>query len=91
MPWIMNWKKHTRKSISIRNIGYHLRIVCWMQKTGEMHEHKPEYCCINQIPWDYEPNKEYSGIETEKFFKSAMSAEDRKTILQVSGAMHDSM
>lgn len=54
-------------------------------KTGEMHEHKPEYCCINQIPWDYEPNKEYSGIETEKFFKSAMSAEDRKTILQFLG------
>lgn len=54
-------------------------------KTGEVHKHRPEYCCINQIPWDYEPNKEYSGIETEKFFKSAMSAEDRKTILQFLG------
>lgn len=54
-------------------------------KTGEVHEHKPEYCCINQIPWDYEPDKEYVGIETEKFFKSAMSAEDRRTILQFLG------
>ena len=54
-------------------------------KTGEMHEHKPEYCCINQIPWDYEPDKEQCGTETEKFFKSAMSAEDRKTILQFLG------
>ncbi len=54
-------------------------------KTGEVHRHRPEYCCINQIPWDYEPNKEYIGIETEKFFKSAMSAEDRKTILQYLG------
>lgn len=54
-------------------------------KTGEMHEHKPEYYCINQIPWDFEPNKEYVGIETEKFLKSAMSAEDRKTILQFLG------
>lgn len=54
-------------------------------KTGEVHKHRPEYCCINQIPWDYEPNKEYIGIETEKFFKSAMSAEDRKTILQYLG------
>ena len=54
-------------------------------KTGEVHEHKPEYYCINQIPWDYEPDKEYVGIETEKFFKSAMSAEDRRTILQFLG------
>lgn len=54
-------------------------------KTGEVHEHKPEYCCINQIPWDYEPNKEYRGTEAEKFFKSAMSTEDRKTILQFLG------
>ena len=54
-------------------------------KTGEMHKHKPEYYCVNQIPWDYEPDMEYVGIETEKFFKSAMSAEDRKTILQFLG------
>ena len=54
-------------------------------KTGEVHEHKPKYCCINQIPWDYKPDKEYVGIETEKFFKSAMSAEDRRTILQFLG------
>lgn len=54
-------------------------------KTGEVHEHKPEYYCINQIPWNFEPDKEYTGIETEKFFKSAMSAEDRKTILQFLG------
>ena len=54
-------------------------------KTGEVHKHRPEYYCINQIPWAYEPDKEYSGIETEKFFKSAMSAEDRKTILQFLG------
>lgn len=54
-------------------------------KTGEVHEHKPKYYCINQIPWDYEPDKEQCGTETEKFFKSAMSAEDRKTILQFLG------
>ena len=54
-------------------------------KTGEVHKHRPGYYCINQIPWAYEPDKEYSGIETEKFFKSAMSAEDRKTILQFLG------
>lgn len=54
-------------------------------KTGEVHKHRPEYYCINQIPWDYEPDKEYVGIETEKFFKSAMSAEDRRTILQFLG------
>ena len=54
-------------------------------KTGERHEHKPEYYCVNQIPWNYEPDKEYSGIETERFFKSAMSEEDRKTILQFLG------
>ena len=54
-------------------------------KTGEVHKHRPEYYCINQIPWDYEPDKEYVGSETEKFFKSAMSAEDRRTILQFLG------
>lgn len=54
-------------------------------KTGQTYEHKPEYLCINQIPWNYEPNKEYSGEVTEKFFASAMSAEDRKTILQFLG------
>lgn len=54
-------------------------------RTGETHEHSPEYFCINQIPWNYEPNKEYSGVTTEKFFASAMSAEDRKTILQFLG------
>ena len=53
-------------------------------KTGERHEHKPEYYCINQIPWDA-PDKDYIGTEAEKFFKSAMSAEDRKTILQFLG------
>lgn len=53
-------------------------------KTGERHEHKPEYYCINQIPWDV-PDKEYTGIETEKFFQSAMSREDRKTIFQFVG------
>lgn len=26
-------------------------------KTGETYEHKPEYYCINQIPWNYEPDK----------------------------------
>lgn len=54
-------------------------------KTGETYEHKPEYYCINQIPWNYEPDREYCGIETEKFFKSAMSTEDRKTIFQYLG------
>lgn len=54
-------------------------------KTGEVHKHRPEYYCINQIPWNYEPDKEYVGIETENFFKSAMSVEDRKTILQFLG------
>lgn len=54
-------------------------------KTGEVHEHKPEYYCINQIPWNFEPDKEYTGIETEKFFQSAMSREDRKTIFQFVG------
>lgn len=54
-------------------------------KTGQTYEHKPEYLCINQIPWNYEPDKEYSGEVTEKFFASAMSAEDRKTILQFLG------
>ncbi|HIY02401.1 MAG TPA: hypothetical protein IAA26_11240 [Candidatus Blautia faecipullorum] len=54
-------------------------------KTDEIHDHSPEYYCINQIPWNYEPNKECSGIETEKFLKSAMSTEDRKTILQYLG------
>lgn len=54
-------------------------------KTGEIHEHKPGYYCINQIPWDYEPDKEYTGTETEKFFYSAMSTEDRKTIFQFLG------
>lgn len=53
-------------------------------KTGERHEHKPEYYCINQIPWNA-PDKEHSGIETERFFKSAMSREDRKTIFQFVG------
>lgn len=51
-------------------------------RTEEKHEHMPEYFCINQIPWDYEPDKECSGAVTEKFFASAMSEEDRRTILQ---------
>ena len=54
-------------------------------KTGEIHAHKPEYFCINQIPWNYEPEKEYSGDVTEKFFESAMSKDDRKTIFQYLG------
>lgn len=54
-------------------------------KTGQIYEHKPEYLCINQIPWDYEPDKICFGEVTEKFFDSAMSEEDRKTILQFLG------
>lgn len=53
-------------------------------KTGERHEHKPEYYCINQIPWDY-PTKPCSGEITEQFFKFAMSEEDRRTVLQYLG------
>lgn len=53
-------------------------------KTGERHEHKPEYYCINQIPWGY-PAKSCSGEVTEKFFRSAMSKEDRRTVLQYLG------
>lgn len=54
-------------------------------ETGETHEHSPQYYCINQIPWDYDPDGKCQGIETEKFFKSAMSEADRKTILQYLG------
>lgn len=54
-------------------------------KNGEIHTHKPEYFCINQIPWDYEPEKTCSGETTEKFFTSAMSKDDRKTIFQYLG------
>ncbi len=53
--------------------------------TGEQHEHKPEYYCINQIPWEYAPDNECSGEVTEKFFSDSMSKEDRKTILQFLG------
>lgn len=54
-------------------------------KTGEIYAHKPEYFCINQIPWDYKPEKECFGEVTEKFFTSAMSKDDRKTIFQYLG------
>lgn len=54
-------------------------------KTGEIHAHKPEYFCINQIPWNYEPEETCSGETTEKFFTSAMSKDDRKTIFQYLG------
>lgn len=51
-------------------------------KTREIYPHKPEYFCINQIPWDYEPEKQCTGEITENFFASAMSKDDRKTIFQ---------
>lgn len=54
-------------------------------RTGETHEHKPEYYCVNQIPWNYEPNKKCSGEITEMFLASAMSADDRRTIFQFLG------
>lgn len=54
-------------------------------RTGEIHVHKPEYFCINQIPWSYMPEEECSGEITEKFFKSAVSKDDRKTIFQYLG------
>lgn len=53
--------------------------------TGEIHQHKPEFFCINQIPWSYEPDNKCSGDITEKFMESSMSAEDRKTIFQFLG------
>lgn len=53
-------------------------------ETGENFPHDPKYFCINQIPWNL-PKETTTGIETEKFFASAMSAEDRKTIFQYLG------
>lgn len=53
-------------------------------KTEERLSHKPEYYCINQIPWNF-PEGESIGVETEKFLSSAMNAEDRKTIFQYLG------
>ena len=35
-------------------------------KTGQQYPHKPEYFCINQIPWNF-PESETVGTETEKF------------------------
>lgn len=53
-------------------------------KTGQQYPHKPEYFCINQIPWNF-PESETVGTETEKFLSSAMSPEDEKTIFQYLG------
>lgn len=53
-------------------------------KTGEMHGHNPEYYCINQIPWDF-PANPCPGEVAESFFRSAMSEEDRRTVLQYLG------
>lgn len=53
--------------------------------TNELHEHRVDYYCINQIPWNYDPNKHYTGTITDKFFSEVMSDGDRKTIFQYLG------
>ena len=59
-------------------------------KNNHIVQHDPKYFCINQIPWDLPMDlsdelKKDEGKETENFLKNAMSAEDRKTLLQYLG------
>lgn len=50
---------------------------CWINfKNGMydpvkkiMHQHKPEYCSINQVPHEYCPDAEYKGTVIEEFLK----------------------
>lgn len=44
---------------------------------------RPEYFCVNQIPWDLPEKSDVgAGKVTEDYFSTAMSAEDRITIFE---------
>lgn len=51
-------------------------------KTGETFPLDKKYFCINQIPWNYEPENQCTGDVTEMYLASAMSADDRITIFE---------
>lgn len=51
-----------------------------------MHEHSPDYYCINQIPHEYYPATTHSGDSFDKWFQFAVPDEqDREMILQYIG------
>lgn len=51
-----------------------------------MHQHKPEYCSINQVPHEYSQNAEYSGSVAEKFLKGVFpDTQDREMFLTFCG------
>ena len=55
-------------------------------RTGEMHPHNPSYYSINQIPWEYNPEKmKGSYCNSEAFLEMALDSEDRKTLFQFIG------
>ena len=56
-------------------------------RTGETHELSSDYYCINQIPWNYEPDTNYNGEVTERYLQTALHREDIKTIWQIFGLL----
>lgn len=54
--------------------------------TGELHEHKPEYLSINQVPMHYKGTAGYEGSISEKFIKGLIpDDDDREMFLQFCG------
>lgn len=55
-------------------------------KTGELHEHNPEYYSVNQIPHIYLKRARYVGSTTDKFLKGLFPDDnDREMVLSYCG------
>lgn len=54
--------------------------------SGQMHEHDPKYCSINQVPHIYDPEAIYRGSVAEKFYEGLIpDAADREMFFAYCG------